>query len=337
VERYKVCYRIYPTRPPFHFTTNSFPTLSYGYPSQSTGKTVNESSSSMVEHDNSPGRHFSKVRFTEFGLSVMSRAYTTTSRMAMTTTIRYHRPGVGCDTIMGDSSTTKGTSRSQIEREGYHLSPATKSDREQRHAEQRRPYLAHPQQHLKQSIQPPPLLYPQTIPLPALADVPIYVNPLLSYNPSKVVLDYDLRLPPTTAHLPPTTRMHIGQQGWRQQPAMNPSTVGSMAIVVPGLGRLIVVFPAMLDSSMVTVGDVLVAVYRAVQESVIEYHGKVGSKHGADERKDWSASRQAELKANPNTNIVIQELGEDHWWAGLHPCPRARDIWVLRTRKVDYR
>ena len=51
---------------------------------------------------------------------------------------------------------------------------------------------------------------------------------------------------------------------------MNPSTVGSMAIVVPGLNMVIVVFPATLDSAVVTVGDVPVALYRAVQESVIE-------------------------------------------------------------------
>jgi hypothetical protein len=238
---------------------------------------------------------------------------------------------------MGNSSTTKGASRSQIEREEYQLSPATKSDREQHHVEQRQPYLAPPQRHLKQSIQPPPLLHPKNIPLPALADIPIYVNPLLSYNPSKVALEYDLRFPPITAHLPLITGMHVGQQDWRQQPAMNPSTVGSMAVVVPGLGRLIVVFPAMLDSGVITVGDVLVAVYRAVQESDIEHHGRVGAKRGADGRKDWSASRQAELKANTNTSIVIEELGEDHWWAGLHPCPRERDVWVLRTKRVDYR
>ena len=118
---------------------------------------------------------------------------------------------------------------------------------------------------------------------------------------------------------------------------MNPSTVGSMAVAVPGLGRLIVVFPAILDSGVVTVGDVLVAVYRAVQKSGIDHHGKVGAKRGADGRKDWSASRQAELKANANTNINIEELGDDHWWAGLHPCPRERDVWVLHTRRVDYR
>jgi hypothetical protein len=41
---------------------------------------------------------------------------------------------------------------------------------------------------------------------------------------------------------------------------MNPRTVGSMPIVVPGLERVIVVFPATLDSAVVTVGDVLVAV-----------------------------------------------------------------------------
>jgi len=238
---------------------------------------------------------------------------------------------------MGGSSTTKGALHAQIEREGYHLSPSIKSDREQHRVEQRRAYPYHPHRHLERPTQPPPLRYTKNIPLPALADVPIYVNPLLCYDPTKVVLEYDLRLPPISAHLPPTTRTHIGQRNWRQQPAMNPSTVGSMAIVVPGLGRVVVVFPATLDSGVVTVGDVLVAVYRAVQESAIARHEERGAKGVVEGRRGWPASRQAELTANTNTTMVIEELGEDYWWAGLHPCPRERDVWVLRTRRVDYR
>ena len=115
---------------------------------------------------------------------------------------------------------------------------------------------------------------------------------------------------------------------------MNPSTVGSMTIVMSGLARVIVVFPAKLDSGVVTVGDVLVAVYRAVKESAIARHKERG---GIEGRRDWPASRQAELTANTNTTMVIEELGEDHWWAGLHPCHMERDLWVLRTRRVDYR
>jgi len=117
---------------------------------------------------------------------------------------------------------------------------------------------------------------------------------------------------------------------------MNPNTVGSMAIVVPGLERVVVVFPATLDSAVVTVGDVLVAVYRAVQESAIEHHGESGVKSAIEGRKSFSASGQADLTANVYTP-VIEELCEDHWWAGLYPCHNERDIWILRTRRIDHR
>jgi len=46
---------------------------------------------------------------------------------------------------------------------------------------------------------------------------------------------------------------------------MNPSTVGSMVIVVPGLERVVVILPATLDSGVVKVSDMLVGVNCAVQ------------------------------------------------------------------------
>jgi len=57
-----------------------------------------------------------------------------------------------------------------------------------------------------------------------------------------------------------------------------------MTIVIPSLGRVIVVFPAMPDSGIVTVGNGLVAVYRVVQESSIEHHGELAPKSGVEER-----------------------------------------------------
>jgi len=117
---------------------------------------------------------------------------------------------------------------------------------------------------------------------------------------------------------------------------MNPSTVGSMPIVVPGLERVVVAFPATLDSAVVTVCDVLVAVYRAVQESAFERHGEFGAERASEGRRSFPASGQADLTANAYTP-TIEELHEDHWWAGLYPCHNERDIWILRTRRIDYR
>jgi hypothetical protein len=250
----------------------------------------------------------------------------------MTTTIRYHQPAVGRDAIIGDSSSTKGASRSQIEREGYRLSPATKSDCGQYHVEQRRPYLTHPQRHLKQCIQPPPLPYPQTIPgisrRSHIRQSSLILQPIQGRSRVRRQASSDHCAPPA----------HHKNACWSARLEATASDEPEYGRVHGGRGPR----PGQADRciprcDVVTVGDVLVAVYRAVQESDIEHHGNVGTKRGADGRKDWSASRQAELKANANTNTVIGELGEDHWWASLHPCPRESDVWVLRTRRVDYR
>jgi len=121
-----------------------------------------------------------------------------------------------------------------------------------------------------------------------------------------------------------------------QQPAMNPSTVGSIAIVVPGVERVVVVFPATLDSNVVTVGDVLVAVYRALQESAFNHYGEFGGRRGVEGRRILPLSYQADVKANTYTP-AIEELGEDHWWAGLYPAQNERDLWVLHTRRIGHR
>ena len=110
-----------------------------------------------------------------------------------------------------------------------------------------------------------------------------------------------------------------------------------MTIVVPGLERVIVVFPATLDSDVVTVGDVLVAVYSAVQELAAGRHIESASKRGIEGRRDWPTSRQADFKSNTDTTMVIEELGKDHWWMGLYPYHGERDVWVLRTGRVDRR
>jgi hypothetical protein len=91
-----------------------------------------------------------------------------------------------------------------------------------------------------------------------------------------------------------------------------------MAIAVPGLERVIIVFPAMLDSEMVTVCDVLVAVYHAVQESAFEHHGLLGMRRTIERRKNFLALGQADLMSNAYTP-AIEKLGEDNWWAGLYP------------------
>jgi hypothetical protein len=117
---------------------------------------------------------------------------------------------------------------------------------------------------------------------------------------------------------------------------MNPSTVGSMTIVVPSLERVVVIFSTTLDGAVVTVGNVLIAVYRVAQESAFERHGEFGAKHAIEGRRNLPASGQADSTVNAYTP-AFEKLGKDYWWAGVYPCHNDRDIWVLRTRRINYR
>ena len=116
---------------------------------------------------------------------------------------------------------------------------------------------------------------------------------------------------------------------------MDPNTVGSMTIKVPGLERLVVVFPATLDNAVVTVDDVLIAMHRAVQASVMELHSEFGTKYGQRSALESSPRILAPWLAYEHVTIANQEWGgRDHLWAGLYPCQEERDVWVLGTRRV---
>ena len=64
---------------------------------------------------------------------------------------------------------------------------------------------------------------------------------------------------------------------------MNPITVGSMIIVVPGVERVVIAIPARFNGVVVATGDVLVAAYYAAQERV-GHHGEYG-------KYTWGSSR----------------------------------------------
>ena len=218
---------------------------------------------------------------------------------------------------------------------GNFLSTPTNSERGQSHIGRQQTDLT---QARHREERPPPLLPVRPVPLPALADIPISVNPVLLCTPSKIALEYNLSLPPSTARLLLSTKVYIGRRDWRRQPAMDPSTVGSMTIKVPGLERLVVVFPSTLESAVVTVGDVLIALHHAVQASGIELHVGFGEKYGQRTILGSSPMSLAPRLAYEHTTIATPERGGgDPWWAGLYPCQKERDVWILRTRKISNR
>jgi len=77
---------------------------------------------------------------------------------------------------------------------------------------------------------------------------------------------------------------------------MNPTTVGSVTIIVPSVERVVIVFPATLDSAVVMVGDVLVAVHHPVRELAFEYNND--SRHSVEMRRDVPVHGKAGLMAS---------------------------------------
>jgi hypothetical protein len=230
----------------------------------------------------------------------MSRAHTTTSRMMMTSAEHHDVVVVvGCDAAIEPPSTPYSPYYSINGSGDFLPPPAMQSATIQSYTGSRQTDLTHAG---RREEHPPRLLPTKTIPLPALADIPISVNPVLSYTPSKIVLEYELSLPPSTARLPPTTKTHVGRWDWRRQPAMDPSTVGSMTIRVPGLERLVVVFPATLESTVITVDDVLIAVHRAHRRAPC----CTGDGHGTPHRiwhKIWP-EKDTGIESNDPSSLV---------------------------------
>ena len=128
-----------------------------------------------------------------------------------------------------------------------------------------------------------------------------------------MTLEYDLNQSPMTGRLPRTTKMHIDHRDWKEQPAMNPSTVGSITIVVPGVERAAVVFPATLDSTVVMVGDVLLAVHRPMRGWVVERHDEFGVGYCVEGRRNDRNQGQGERTGNGYSANGIEGFGEDHW------------------------
>jgi len=82
-----------------------------------------------------------------------------------------------------------------------------------------------------------------------------------------------------------------------------------MTIRVPGLERLGVGFPATLDSAVVTVDDVLIAVHRAVQAMAMELLGGLGTKYGQRRIPGSSPMILAPWPAYEYTTIANEDQG----------------------------
>jgi hypothetical protein len=86
-----------------------------------------------------------------------------------------------------------------------------------------------------------------------------------------------------------------------------------MTTVIPGLERLVVMFP----TEVVTVGDVLVAVYRAVRDWIVERHGEFGGSAALKGEANLTVGPSSVSQGEGYINSVHGEIHENYSTAAL--------------------
>ena len=169
----------------------------------------------------------------------------------------------------------------------------------------------------------PPLLHPQSrIPLPPLSRYGTLINPLLERGTNPLII-YDVRTSPSFA----TSRRHlIEDDQWRYEAASSPD-LGSLTIRMALVSRPIVVFPACIDSGVVTVQDVLLAVHYALRSNALD------DQHHRRQHQQRELWRNSVLKLyHTHEDYTAFDVASGCFrWAGLTPSQRENDVWILMT------
>lgn len=170
--------------------------------------------------------------------------------------------------------------------------------------------------------QPPPLNKRRLVPLPALAKGPILIHPLLAYSPSHPSIQFEIGSSFSSITLSPDANQE-GWRLWKRHAAMDPPNIGSLTIIMTGVSRPIIVFPATMDDSVVTIEDVLMAVHRSALVAVHDH-------------PLWTSRCDLRLRhQRPTASPSANGEGCFHsnlWWTGLYPSPDERDVWILHTK-----
>ena len=99
-----------------------------------------------------------------------------------------------------------------------------------------------------------------------------------------------------------------------------------MTIIVHGVKWVVIVLPARLDSEVVRVDHMIVCVYRAVWEWIVECHGEFGGRWGEKKRSSSGSSYRV---------IDIEEFGGDiRGQAFVHAVGRGTCMFTGSTNDV---
>ncbi|KAF9554566.1 hypothetical protein CPC08DRAFT_727057 [Agrocybe pediades] len=151
-------------------------------------------------------------------------------------------------------------------------------------------------------------------------DFPVLIHRVLS------CLVYDLTKSPLTAFLIPGMKAFLPNPKWRELPAMQPPTVGSLTIRVPGVPSPVVVLPASRWTTVVTIWDVICAVHRALATTSVDVLRQVNER--ANYGDTWRNKQDTDI-GQAELTLAIQRYFRTAriWWVGLYKSQWENNVW----------
>ncbi|PPQ69949.1 hypothetical protein CVT25_001995 [Psilocybe cyanescens] len=198
---------------------------------------------------------------------------------------------------------------------------------------------------------PPPLILNRTIPLPELTQISFSINKILASNWEHPEIDWDLSCRPSGARARAAipSNVHNAFENIFDVPASAPAVVGPINIRVQvaalPCGAISVMSGRETNSTVVTVRDVLLAVYGAVRSEALRSRGLThlqsytrfyNSTPSTSAWWDGSRQRQVELKEEQVVSIIRDHMKGMTRWTGLYQSANEDNVWILKTGRGSY-
>lgn len=160
--------------------------------------------------------------------------------------------------------------------------------------------------------------------------MPSILHPVLTVQPTPTV-EYDLTLAPETMR---SLAYTMPADFWTQQASLPP--VPFLKISYPGLPWHVTICPSSKNAPGVTVGDVLMAIYRSLRANVSK-HEFARAPSNAHRAAATNAYNARVMRVHPSMRELerakglkrIDFLGKHRHFVGLVPAKGAAGLWVL--------
>lgn len=189
---------------------------------------------------------------------------------------------------------------------------------------------------------PPPLIFEESpysrVSLPALSATPITIHPLLAFHPVTPIV-WQIRDTPNNAGL----AFYVKGKNffhWLSIPAFEPTSITSMTIMLEPFDRPFIVFASDTTRGVITIGDVLTAVYRAARAGATRIfceHLNIDAELLAPVIQQYGEIARQDTGSITGDDTVSFSVGQymdfRTIWAGLTPSTKEPDVWILHTKK----